>query len=214
MNAPRGVIFGVDEVLIHTDDLHYQAWFSIADRLGVPFARQQHESLRGLTRDDGLNRILGLGATQVSRTEKELLSDDLDGIYRDLIRGLSPAHVTPGVAETLATLRDRGMRLAAASVSRNTRVMLERTGLRDRFDAVSDGENIVHAEPDPEMYLRAADFLALRPGDCAVVVGTRDGVEAARRGGFASFGLGAAAGHPDVTHPLSDLTDMLHSFVG
>ncbi|MDN4474725.1 beta-phosphoglucomutase family hydrolase [Demequina sp. SYSU T00192] len=213
-NQPRGVIFGLDGVLMRTDELHFQAWSVLADRLGVEFSRQDNERLQGMSRAESLDALLGLGATEVSRTEKEMLSEDMELIYRELLRGLSPAHVDPAVHDTLVRLREHGLRLAVGSAARNARVILERTGLRHRFDAISDGDNVAHGEPDPEVYLRAADFLALQPQACAVVVGTPQGVEAARRGGFVCIGIGAAATHPDATSTIAALPDVLAHFVG
>lgn len=209
MSSTRGVIFDLDGVLIHTDDLHYRAWSAIADRLGIPFTREDNDRLRGVSREDSLDIILGLGATEVSKTEKELLADEKNAMYRTLLRGLSPADVDPGVRDTLAALKERGLRLAVGSSSKNAKMILERTGLRTWFDAVSDGENITRSKPDPEVFLRAAEFLALTPGECAVVEDARAGVDAARDGGFTSFGIGDAADHPDVTWRIDRLEEVL-----
>lgn len=209
MSSTRGVIFDLDGVLIHTDDLHYRAWSAIADRLGIPFTREDNDRLRGVSREDSLDIILGLGATEVSKTEKELLADEKNAMYRTLLRELSPADVDPGVRDTLAALKERGLRLAVGSSSKNAKMILERTGLRTWFDAVSDGENITRSKPDPEVFLRAAEFLALTPGECAVVEDARAGVDAARDGGFTSFGIGDAADHPDVTWRIDRLEEVL-----
>lgn len=209
MSSTRGVIFDLDGVLIHTDDLHYRAWSAIADRLGIPFTREDNDRLRGVSREDSLDIILGLGATEVSKTEKELLADEKNAMYRTLLRGLSPADVDPGVRDTLAALKERGLRLAVGSSSKNAKMILERTGLRTWFDAVSDGENVTRSKPDPEVFLRAAEFLALTPGECAVVEDARAGVDAARDGGFTSFGIGDAADHPDVTWRIDRLEEVL-----
>ncbi|QKJ20793.1 beta-phosphoglucomutase [Microbacterium hominis] len=209
MTATRGVIFDLDGVLIHTDDLHFQAWSEIAGRLGIPFTREDNDRLRGVSREESLEIILEIGGTQVSETEKSVLADEKNAIYRTLLRGLSAADVEPGVRETLATLRERGLRLAVGSSSRNAKMILERTGLRGWFDAVSDGENIVRSKPDPEVFLRAAEFLALTPAQCAVVEDARAGVEAAVAGGFTAIGIGDAGSHPEVTWRIDTLGEVL-----
>ena len=37
----RGLVFDLDGVLVHTDELHYRAWKALAGRLGLPFTREQ-----------------------------------------------------------------------------------------------------------------------------------------------------------------------------
>ena len=44
------------------------------------------------------------------------------------------------------------------SSSKNAPTILERIGLYDEFDAISDGNNITKSKPDPEVFLKAAEF--------------------------------------------------------
>ena len=46
----KGIIFDLDGVLCQTDEYHYQAWKQLADRLQIPFDREQNNSLRGVSR--------------------------------------------------------------------------------------------------------------------------------------------------------------------
>ncbi|AEE47101.1 beta-phosphoglucomutase [Cellulomonas fimi] len=209
MSGLRGLVFDLDGVLVHTDELHFQAWLSIAERLGIPFTRHDNDRLRGVSRMESLDIVLSLGTFEVSATEKQVLADDKNRVYRELLDGLTPQDVTDEVRSTLATLRDRGLRLAIGSSSRNAKLILDKVGLRDWFDAISDGENITRSKPDPEVFLRAAEFLALTPAQCAVVEDARAGVDAAVAGGFTCFGIGDAATHPRVTWSIESLSDML-----
>ena len=43
----RGLVFDLDGVLVHTDELHYRAWKALAGRLGLPFTREQGDRCRG-----------------------------------------------------------------------------------------------------------------------------------------------------------------------
>ncbi|MCV2394405.1 beta-phosphoglucomutase [Actinotalea sp. M2MS4P-6] len=204
----RGVIFDLDGVLVHTDELHFQAWSATADRLGIPFTRADNDRLRGVSRAESLDIVLSLGGAEVSETEKEVLADEKNQLYRRLLETMTPDDVSPEVRAALGTLRAMGLRLAIGSSSRNAKVILDKVGLRGLFDAVSDGENITRSKPDPEVFLRAADFLALSPGECAVVEDAHAGVDAALAGGFACFGIGAAATHPDVTWRIDGLAEV------
>jgi beta-phosphoglucomutase len=89
-------------------------------------------------------------------------------------------------------------------------MILNRLGLDGYFDQISDGTNITRSKPDPEVFLKAAEFLNLRPSDCLVVEDAIAGIDAAIAGGFDGAGIGEAAGHPKVTWPLQTFSDLLN----
>ena len=70
----KGIIFDLDGVLIHTDEFHYRAWKELADHLGIYFDRKINERLRGVSRMDSLEIILG--ENHLSDTEKEVLAEE------------------------------------------------------------------------------------------------------------------------------------------
>ena len=53
--------------------------------------------------------------------------------------------------------------------------------MKDAFDAISDGNNITKSKPDPEVFLKAAEYLGLPPKACMVVEDAEAGIEAAKR---------------------------------
>ena len=58
------------------------------------------------------------------------------------------------------------------------------------------------------MFLKAAQFLGLKPEECLVVEDAKAGIEAASAGGFDSAGIGEAAYHENVTYSLKHITDL------
>lgn len=61
------------------------------------------------------------------------------------------------------------------------------------FDAVSDGTNITHSKPDPEVFLKAAQFLGLKPERCLVVEDAFSGVDATHACNMKAAVVGDAA---------------------
>ena len=96
-----------------------------------------------------------------------------------------------------------GIKLAIGSSSKNTQFILEKIGLKGFFDAVSDGNNITHSKPDPEVFLKAAQFVGEKPEDCLVIEDATAGIDAACAGGFDSCGLLEAAKYEKTTYPLA-----------
>lgn len=205
----QGVIFDLDGVLLSTDEMHYAAWKSVADELGIPFDRQVNNRLRGVSRMASLEIILEVGGRTLSPEEKEAVAARKNERYRALLLTLTPAAVSAQVRETLDALRKRGRRLAVGSSSKNTKLILAQTDLGRYFDAVSDGTNITRSKPDPEVFLKAAAFLGLAPADCAVVEDAVAGIDAANAGGFLSIGIGDAAAYPQADRAILSLGDIL-----
>ena len=165
----EGILFDLDGVLVSTDELHYLAWKQLADRLGIPFSREQGDRCRGVSRMDSLEIVPEQAGRPYSQAEKEAFAQEKNQAYRAMLSNLSPADVPGEVVPTLKQLRQRGYRLALASGSKNAGLILERTGLGAWLDAVADGTCIRRSKPDPEIFLTAARLLGLPPSRCAAM---------------------------------------------
>lgn len=206
----KGVIFDLDGVICSTDKFHYRAWSVIADKLAIPFDEQINNRLRGVSRMGSLAIILEKNeGPPLPQKEKVALAEEKNGIYRQLLHTMSPADLDRDVKITLDSLRADSVKMAIGSSSKNTPLILERLGLAGFFDALADGNDITHSKPDPEVFLLAAQRLALPPGDCLVVEDAHAGIEAAMRGGFDAAGIGDAAGAKDAKYHLEKLSDLL-----
>lgn len=204
----KGVIFDLDGVLIHTDELHYRAWKQIADKIGVPFDRKINDKLRGVSRMESLEIILNGIGEKFSETEKQILAEEKNTLYRNYLSQLTEKDVSVETFALLENLRKMNLKLAVGSSSKNARFILEQVGLLRLFDAVSDGNNISKSKPDPEVFLKAAEYLCLFPNECLVVEDAASGIEAAKAGGFCSAGIGDA-NSADADYRLEKLSEIL-----
>lgn len=200
-----GVIFDLDGVIVSTDNCHYLAWKRMADEEGIPFDRTINERLRGVSRMESLSIILKKAEKNYSEEEKEAMATRKNGYYVELIGSLTPDDMLPGAMETLRTLKEKGVRIAIGSSSRNTPIILKQIQLTDTFDAVADGNAITRSKPDPEVFLLAAKLLNLSPENCLVVEDADAGVEAALTGGMRVLGVGGAAQNPKATFAAESL---------
>lgn len=209
MKRYEGFIFDLDGVICSTDRFHYLAWKQLADRLGIYFDESINHRLRGVSRMESLEIILERSDQKLSEEEKLRLAAEKNDAYRRLLREMGPSDLSDEVKSTLDALRFRRIRLAIGSSSRNARYILERIGLKDYFDAISDGNNISRSKPDPEVFLKAAGYLGLPPEKCLVVEDAVAGIEAAHAGGFDSAAIGDAAQSAGATYRLSSFSDLL-----
>ncbi|MBQ9117885.1 MAG: beta-phosphoglucomutase [Clostridia bacterium] len=205
----KAFIFDLDGVIVSTDKYHYLAWKRMADDEGIYFDEVINDRLRGVSRMQSLEIILERATKSYTDEEKVALATKKNDIYRESLASLTPNDRLAGVTETLQKLREKGYKLAIGSSSKNTPVILDKIGYAGYFDAVSDGNNITRSKPDPEVFLKAAEFLGFTPEECYVVEDAEAGVDAAKAGGFTAIGVGGAAGYEKTDYPLSGMADIL-----
>ena len=206
----KGIIFDLDGVICHTDKYHYQAWKKLADRLCIYFDETINNRLRGVSRMESLNIILERADKTYTEQEKEAFATEKNEVYKELLKQMTPEELSPEVKDTLEELRNRGILLSIGSSSKNAGFILNRLGLGDFFDAVSDGNNISHSKPDPEVFLKAAEFLKLPASECLVVEDAEAGLLAAKNGGMDSAAIGDAVKSDLPQYKLETFSDLLN----
>lgn len=206
----RGVIFDLDGVICFTDEYHYLAWKELADSMGIYFDRTINDRLRGVSRMASLDIILErYQGPALSQAEKDALAARKNERYRQLLSRMTPAVLPGEVRETLDGLRQKGLKLAIGSSSKNALFILERIGLAGWFDAVSDGNSITRSKPDPEVFLKAAAYLGLKPAQCIVVEDAVAGAQAGHTGGFTVACVGDAARAQAGHHNMRSIRELL-----
>ena len=120
MTDIRAIIFDLDGVICSTDRYHYLAWKALADRLGIPFDEQKNKLLRGVSRMESLEIILGDRSSHFSEQEKWELAEEKNRIYREYLQTMRPSDLSKDTRYALQTLRKRGYLLAIGSSSKNT----------------------------------------------------------------------------------------------
>lgn len=204
------IIFDLDGVICFTDHYHYLAWKALADEIGAKFDESNGDRIRGVSRMESLEIVLeGYNGPAFSQEEKIAMATKKNDLYRSYLMTMTTADLSEEVKDTLNALRAKGLKLAIGSSSKNTPLILDRIGLGDFFDAISDGNNISRSKPDPQVFLMAADMLKLDPKNCLVVEDAEAGIQAAVSGGFDSAALGPAALCGKATYNMKSFKDLL-----
>lgn len=190
----KAVIFDLDGVLVTTDALHFKAWKTLAESLGITdFTEKDNIRQRGVSRMASLEVVLEKTDKKYSMEEKLAMAEEKNKIYVKSLDTLSPKDLLPGVKDFMSFLKSKNIKMAVGSASKNTPLILEKTGLSDKFDAVSCGLDTQKSKPDPEVFLIAAKKLNVKPEDCVVIEDSYAGIEAAKAGGMLAIALGMAS---------------------
>ncbi|MDY8025489.1 beta-phosphoglucomutase [Paenibacillus polymyxa] len=205
----KAIIFDLDGVICFTDDYHYQAWKKVADSLEINFDEAVNNRLRGVSRMESLNIILENHPRKLKEEEKLAIAEEKNAYYKTLLTEMSPADLRDEVRETLLQLREQGLKLAIGSSSQNARYILERIGLGDFFDAVSDGSNITNSKPDPEVFIKAAQYIGVYEKDCLVVEDAIAGIKAAVNAKMDSAAIGDAAQYDLASYHMNSFRELL-----
>ena len=183
-------LFDLDGVVVDTAKYHFIAWKALAEELGFEFTLEDNERLKGVSRMQSLEILLEIGGLQFPEQEKMAMAERKNALYVSYIEKMTPDETLPGVREFLQELRASGIKIALGSASKNAPMILERIRLSGMFDAVVDGNSITEAKPDPEVFLKGAGLLGVRPENCVVFEDAVAGVEAARNADMFIVGIG------------------------
>lgn len=193
----KAVIFDLDGVLVTTDILHFNARKALAEELGIHnFTKADNARQRGVSRMASLEVVLEKTDKKYTNEEKLALAEKKNTNYVKSLDTLTKADVLPGVFEFLDFLKEKGVKIALGSASKNAPLILDKTELSDKFDAISCGLDTTKSKPDPEVFLVAASKLGMNPKDCIVFEDSDAGIEAAKAGGMLAFAVGEAKTNP------------------
>lgn len=197
----QAFLFDLDGVLTDTSEFHFLAWKRLAKDLGIPFARQENEALRGVSRRESL--ALLLKGRPVSETEATAMMEQKNRYYLELVEKMTPSSLLPGAKEILEELGRLRLKRVIVSVSKNAPLVIERLQLMPLIDGLVDGNARARSKPFPDLFLLAANKFGLKPTDCLVVEDAAAGIEAAHAAGMLALGLGpfARVGKADMVLP-------------
>jgi len=187
----RAVLWDLDGTLADSRQYHWRAWKEAMAAEELPLTESQFLASFGQRNDAILGAWLGVDADPARIRS---IGESKERLYRELVRteGIAPL---PGAAEWVRSLHSDGWRQAIASSAPrlNVEVMLEALGFTGLIETLVAAEDVTEGKPDPEVFLRAAHRLGVPPHRCVVVEDAEAGIEAARRGGMASVGVGGGA---------------------
>ena len=200
----KGVLFDLDGVVVFTDKYHYLGWKKLADEKGWAFDEEVNEGCRGVPRLASLQVILDHNNVDLPHAEKDELAEAKNEYYRELLAQINEDDLYPGVIELLERMKADGLKLAICSASKNAQTVLDALNLATYFDAVIGGNDVENPKPHPEVFLKGAAALGLKPEECLVFEDAESGVEAALAAGMPCIGVGPEDRLAEADHCMTD----------
>ena len=173
-----GYIFDFDGVLVNTMEAHFACNQQALAEVGVPIDKAQFFFQAGMTGREQINYFV----------TKAGMSVDIEKVYnrkRELYESfIDKATVIECNLQMLQMLQTNGYPIAIASGSSHKSIdpVMERFGIF--ADAVVTSADVNRGKPNPDLFLKAAEWLDLPPSNCIVIEDSEVGIEAAINAGM------------------------------
>jgi beta-phosphoglucomutase len=181
------LIFDMDGVIVDSNPLHRDSWTEFNRRQGLATTSEMLARMYGRRNDRIVRDFFGDALTD---DQVAAYGRDKEKIYREMLGDRIEETLVPCLRPFLEGYRGTPMAVATNAETENVDFVLDRAGIREYFQAVVDGHQVTHPKPDPEVYLKAAELLAVEPRNCIVFEDSYTGVEAARAAGMRVAGIG------------------------
>jgi beta-phosphoglucomutase len=186
MTSQLAVLFDMDGVIVDNYKYHIEAWKLFCHRYRVNITDEQIVSRFGNNNSDYLGFIFN---QQLTADELYSLSEEKEEIYRELYAlTIQPVK---GLVDFLEMLKSKNIKTAVATSApvSNLFFVLDKLRLHPYFDALVDGQSVKRGKPYPDIYLKAAEKLKVKPENCIVIEDSLFGIESGKRAGMKVIGL-------------------------
>lgn len=190
MPTVQACLFDLDGVIVDTAKYHYLAWRQLANQLGFDLTLEQNELLKGISRMESLDIVLGIGGVQLDAEEKSKLAAEKNVRYLELCKQITPDDALPGVRGFLDELRADSIKVGLGSASKNARTILTNLDMLTYFDTIVDGNRVTKGKPDPQIFLMGAEDLSVAPEHCIVFEDAVAGIQSGNAAGMFTIGIG------------------------
>jgi beta-phosphoglucomutase len=185
-------IFDLDGVIVDTAKYHFIAWQNLANKLGINFTHEDNELLKGVSRVKSLEIILHMGNKSATEEERNVWLEEKNKEYLELINKMGEDEILPGFIDTLNFLKSKNQKIVLGSASKNAKLILDKVAILHLFDAIVDGNDVSKAKPDPEVFLKGAEWTKTEIKNCFVFEDAIAGIQAANVAGMTSIGIGSS----------------------
>ena len=193
--------------MVSTDEYHYRSWQKLSAEEGFDFFDHEfNHKFRGVARMECVEIITHASGKSYTPEQKQELADRKNRYFAESLSSVTTEALLPGALAALRELRNRGIKTAVASNSRNAVTIIKQVKIEHLLDVIVDGYQIENSKPDPEVFLLAAKKVRTPPALCLVIEDAVAGIESARRAGMKALGIGTKERLPNADVVVPDLS--------
>lgn len=199
-----GLLFDMDGVIVDNHKFHLKSWLTFFEKYGVTMTEEEYKAnVNGRTMSAILPDILN---RDMSDEEIQELGEEKEQVYREMFR----PHIKPtsGLVTFLGEISRKQIprTVSTSAPPENVDFTLKYTGLPSFFPTIIDATMVTQGKPNPEVYLKSAEALGLKPEQCVVFEDAILGIKAGKNAGMKVVGVA-------TTHTKEELesenTDMI-----
>lgn len=195
----EAVIFDMDGVIFDSERLVYEGWKALSVKYGFDNLDEIYMKCIGVNSVTCRQIYLDFYGEDFPYDKyRQERSDDYHARYSG---GRLP--MKAGVEELLKYLKETGYKIAIASSTRSALVkeQIEDAGLMKYFDVIVGGDQVKKSKPEPDIFLKAAELLVVKPENAYVIEDSYNGIRAAKSAHMRPIMV------PDMVQPDEEMQD-------
>ena len=184
---PDAVIFDMDGTIIDNNQYHFLAWQQFYKKYDRSITLEEYKTtINGRASQEIFQQFFG---KEMTREEITTYANEKNLLYRELYK----PYIKPinGIINLIKEIYNAGipMNIATSGTPMNVTFMFEHVPIRQYFDHVVDASEVVHGKPDPEIFLKAADYAKADYKKCIVFEDSIAGIAGAKAAGMKVVGI-------------------------
>lgn len=191
------VIFDMDGLMFDTERIYYKAWQEASKAHGYEMTWEVY------------TQIVARNSRYIEKVLKEIFGADLpyqavEKMKRELSNEMVASEgiqIKKGLLELLDALEAKGIKKAVATSSQREKALhyLSLAGIKERFDDIICGDEVMESKPNPEIFVKVGARLGANPAHTLVLEDSRLGLEAGKRAGMMTVLI------PDLVTPDEEM---------
>lgn len=194
MNKIEAVIFDMDGLLIDTETISFTLFQKVFSDYGYVISKEYY-----------VNELVGRNIKGIKENILKEYGEDFqfDEIYYKKVKEMTDYIESKGVLlkkgalELIKYLHENKYKIAVATSTKRERAekLLNIVEVKDYFQEIICGDEVINSKPNPEIFLKAAKKLGVEPSNCIVLEDSAAGIEAAHKAGMKGINV------PDMKTP-------------
>jgi beta-phosphoglucomutase family hydrolase len=175
----KGLIFDCDGTLADTMPIHLDAWRKTIESVGRKFELDFFNSMKGTSTKEIIRHFN-------NRYDDELKLEEVVDIKADhTTENLKTAQPFEPIVDIVHHYKDKlPMAVASGGRKENVETVLESLNIKDFFVTIITSTDGYNPKPEPDIFLKCAERMDVKPEDCLVFEDGDFGIQAAQKAGM------------------------------